>query len=118
VVGSFGVLAADGRSGIRKLGTQRIAGAQYVTFDFSAMKNTKLTERLNLQFRFEAFNFFNHPVLGMPQTQFDTYPNFDPVTRRPIVTPLENDALGSTFGSIGHTATDNREMQFALKLIW
>ena len=95
-----------------------LRGPKYVTFDFSAIKNTKLTERLNLQFRFEAFNLLNHPVLGMPQTQGDTYPNYDPVTRRPVLTPLANEDLGSTFGSIGHTAADNREMQFALKLIW
>ncbi len=85
-------------------------------FDFSTLKNTKLTERLNLQFRFEAFNLFNHPVLGIPEPVLDYYPNFDPTTRQPI--PGVVGGLGSLFGSIGHTAAENRQLQFALKLIW
>ena len=99
-------------------GRSVLRGPKYVTFDFSALKNTQITERINLQFRFEAFNLFNHPVFGIPQTELDTYPSFDSVTRRAIPVPLPNDALGSVFGSIGHTAADNRELQFALKLIW
>jgi hypothetical protein len=34
-------------------------------WDFAVLKNTMLTERLNLQFRAELFNIFNH-------AQFDT----------------------------------------------
>ena len=53
-----------------------------------------ITERVNLQFRFEAFNALNHPILGAPNTTFGT--------------PL--------FGQITGTRLDNRELQFALKL--
>jgi hypothetical protein len=32
------------------------------------MKNFKFHERLNLQFRSEWYNLFNHPNLGMPNS--------------------------------------------------
>ena len=57
-------------------------------------------------------------MLGLPEPVLDYYGNFDPATRRPIPGGVPNEALGSEFGSIGHTAADNRQMQFALKLIW
>lgn len=99
-------------------GRSVLRGPKFVTFDFSALKNTKITERVNLQFRFEAFNIFNHPVLGIPQTELDTYPTFDSITRRPIPGPIPDAALGTVFGTIGHTAADNRQIQLGLKLIW
>src|SRR5581483_2731527 len=98
-------------------GRSVLRGPKFVTFDFSAMKNTRINERFNLQFRFEAFNLFNHPVMGIPEPVLDYYPNFDPVTRRPLPFQVPDQALGTVFGSIGHTAADNRQIQLALKLL-
>ena len=66
-----------------------------VNFDFSAIKNTRVLEQVNLQFRAEFFNIFNHPNFGAPGTTFGT----------------------STFGVIG-SANDGRVIQFGLKLLF
>jgi hypothetical protein len=65
-----------------------------VNFDFSALKDFALTERLVLQYRAEFFNLFNTPQLGLP-----------------------NGAIGApSAGSISSTASNNRQIQMALKL--
>lgn len=48
------------------LGRNAFTGPGFVNTDLSLVKNTKLTERMNLQFRTEAFDVFNHPNFGNP----------------------------------------------------
>ena len=48
------------------LGRNVFTGPNFVNTDFSVVKNTKITERVNLQFRTEAFDLFNHPNFGNP----------------------------------------------------
>ena len=76
-------------------GRNILDGPGYQTVNLSLMKNTALSERINLQFRAEAFNLFNHPNFNLPD-------NF----------------LGSpTFGRIT-SARDPRHIQFGLKLLF
>jgi hypothetical protein len=82
------------------LGRNSITGPGFVNTDFSVTKNTKITERLNLQFRAEMFDVFNHPNFGNP-------------------------VLTTTSGSFGRISStrfptgdfgSSRQIQFALKL--
>ncbi len=48
------------------LGRNAIYGPRFCNVDFALAKNTKIFERLNLQFRAEFFNIFNHPNFALP----------------------------------------------------
>jgi hypothetical protein len=64
-----GVFPASNFTTPTTLGTEgnevpnRYRGPNYFSSDMSLAKNTKIYERLNLQFRFDFFNIFNHPNL-------------------------------------------------------
>jgi len=79
-----------------------ITGPDFVNTDFSVTKNTKIWENLNLQFRAEMFDIFNHPNFGNPTLSI----------------------ASSSFGKITSTrfpAGDfgsSRQIQFALKLLF
>ena len=74
-----------------------------VNWDLSFIKNTKFTERFNLQFRTEMFNFMNHVNLGAPNTSFSPGPN-----------GLNQ---SGSFGVIT-SARDARTIQLSLKLMF
>jgi hypothetical protein len=48
------------------LGRNSIFGPGLRNVDFSITKNTRLTERVNVQLRAEFFNIFNHPNFALP----------------------------------------------------
>jgi hypothetical protein len=93
-------------------------GQPISTVNMSVYKNTKVTERLTIQFQADAFNLFNHQWLGIPIENVNNAAN--------IVNGV--DQLGSTKfnGNGGDTFAGNivtdgigrRRLQFGLKLIF
>ncbi len=108
------------------LGRNTLVGPRYINFDFALLKNTKITERLQAQFRAEFFNIANHtdffgPVGGL----------FTGSCQVAGLTPADQ-ALCSgsnvgggggtpapTAGFIGGTIPNSqRQIQFAVKLLF
>jgi hypothetical protein len=77
--------------------------------DLSIFKNTKLTERLNLQFRAELFNLFNRTNLGTPNA-------IAFVNNGTAAAP--NFGVSPSAGLITTLATTPRQVQFGLKLMF
>ena len=72
-----------------------------VNLDVSLLKTTTITERVNVQFRAEAFNILNHVNLGLPGAGF--------------VAGANGKNSSGSFGVIS-SARDPRQIQFGLKL--
>jgi hypothetical protein len=83
------------------LGRDTLVGPGLATWDFSAVKETALYERLNLQFRAEIFNLLD-------RANFNT-PNLI------VFTPT---GVSGTAGAISSTSTTSRQVQFGVKLLW
>jgi outer membrane receptor protein involved in Fe transport len=53
-------------------GRNAIQGPGYSNWDFSVFKNIRVTERDELEFRAELFNFLNHTNLRLPETDIQS----------------------------------------------
>ncbi len=88
-------------------------GANFRNFDFSVLKNIRVRERLNLQFRAEFFNLTNHPNFGPPVN-----------TQNPNGQGGNGDAIFSgtsrlaSAGRIFRTVNTSRQIQFGLKFVF
>ena len=83
------------------LGRDNLIGPGLATWDFSAIKDTRIHERLSLQFRAEIFNLLNRANFNTPSLI--------------VFTPS---GLSGTGGVITSTSTTARQVQFGLKLLW
>jgi hypothetical protein len=89
------------------IGFDHFRGPRVFYADASIMKKFSITERVKAQFRMDAFNVFNHPVLGFNANQGGTGQCID-CSGNGQITDIENDASpGSTTGM--------RQLEFALK---
>ena len=83
------------------VGRDTLAGPGLATWDFSALKDTRITERLNIEFRAEIFNLLNRANFNLPNAV--------------VFTPS---GVSPTAGAITSTSTTSRQVQFGLKLLW
>lgn len=93
------VLPAVGTFG--NVGRDALIGPNLRELDLSLFKTTAITEKVNLQFRAEAFNILN-------RANFNT----------PAVNVFSGAAVSPSAGVITSTATSSRQLQFGLKLIF
>ena len=132
--GSGGTAAANCLSGTRHFGTlgrNALMGPAFRQWDFSIVKDTRITERYSLQFRADAFNLLNHPnfsnpllpsyfddlggytVCGTAGTGCPTAGRFAAGQSFPIAATVDNGIGNPILGGGGP-----RSIQFALKLIF
>jgi hypothetical protein len=78
-----------------------VYGPDFVNTDFSAVKRIRLNEAMNVDFRAEFFNLFNHAQFNAPGLSS---------------TPGADLASPGSFGVITSTVNNPRVIQFALKL--
>jgi hypothetical protein len=94
------------------VGRNVITGPGISTWDFSTLKDFPFAERRFVEFRFEAFNFANHPNFGDPNAS--------------LTSNAVNSATGiaipgtGSFGTISslRSGIDMRELQFSLKVVF
>jgi hypothetical protein len=89
-----------------------VTGPGVANLDFSLLKNTKLWERLDTQFRAEFFNLANHTNFALPAMGGVIVAAPGP----PGHYTQAAQGLPGQAGSIGATSTIARQIQFALKL--
>ena len=80
-------------------GRNILSGPDFMNFDFSAFRKFRVTERVGGEFRFESFNFTNTPHFERPggNTGSTTLGNAD-------------------FGQVTSALSDQRQIQFGLKI--
>jgi len=89
------------------LGRDTFIGPGLATWDFSVLKDTKIRERLSVQFRAELFNLLNRANFNTPNLIVFTPP-----------TAANPTGVSGTAGAITSTSTTSRQVQFGLKLLW
>jgi hypothetical protein len=85
------------------VGRNALEGPSLKQFDLVLAKRWSLSERVNLQFRSDFFNLFNHTNLNTPN---------------PVVYAAATEEPSPTAGVITSTATTSRQVQLGLKLLW
>lgn len=74
---AFQRLTIDPNSPVQQFGNEGrnvVQGPGFANWDFSAVKNIRIAEGKELQFRGELFNFLNHTNLRLPNTDISTPP--------------------------------------------
>lgn len=97
-VSQSGVVSEDPTIGEGNSGRNNLQDQNYYNVDLSVFRQFPIRDSLHAEFRAEAFNVLNHTVLGTPSTSIN--------------------AAKGAFGTITSTASTERLLQFAAKLVF
>ena len=84
-------------------GRNVLTGPGLATTDIAVANNTRLNDKLRMQFRAEFFNLFNRANFGTPNA---------------VVFSSASATPSPTAGVISSTATASRQVQFGVKVLW
>jgi hypothetical protein len=98
---NVGLFSFPAFGGPGNLGRNRFVGPGYKNFDMVIAKNTKISERVRLEFRSEFYNVFNHPNFQQPDNFIS-----------------DGAAFGQSTAEVGRNdgTTGARQLQFGMKL--
>jgi len=102
----FAIPTAIGQNGPSVM--RPIYGPAFFNSDLGLFKNFQIKEQMKLQFRFNAFNFLNHPLWSFPAGTNNLALTFDGTTGK-----LNNSNFGYTTDKQGH-----RVLQLAVKFFF
>jgi hypothetical protein len=88
-------------------GRNILVGPGVSEFDFSVFKNNyikRISESFNVQFRAELFNVFNHANFAVPADNANVFDG--------------SGVINNKVGTLSSLSTTEREIQFALKVMW
>ncbi|HSE34438.1 MAG TPA: carboxypeptidase regulatory-like domain-containing protein [Pyrinomonadaceae bacterium] len=95
------------------MGRNTIRGPGFWNFDFGILKRFNITERVNIQFRAEMFNAFNHPNFENPRNATEGSPTVTSSLFGQTCCVTSSVPASSTIIATGEP---NRVIQFALKV--
>ena len=101
-------MAAIGTLG--NIGRDTVRGPKFNNTDIALLKDTKLTERVRVQFRAEFFNVLNHTNYRVPLNTVGTILYTGLANGKPIPNP--------NAGRITNIVGTPRQIQFALKFLF
>jgi hypothetical protein len=107
-------LPAPGTVG--NLGKNTITAPGYQTVDFAVSKDTKIFERLNVQFRAEMFNILNHTNFGIPALNAFTAIGTGPTSL--VSAPTGSLGNAANAGQITSIVGTSRQIKFGLKFLF
>ena len=102
-------------------GRNILVGPGITNLDFSVFKNNqikRISETFNIQFRMEIFNILNHANFGPPGVGDGNTDLFDSagVSQKPV--DANNVPNGNLAGKLVRTTTPERQIQFAVKIVF
>jgi hypothetical protein len=108
-----GVFSLPAAGTIGNLGRNSVYGPGFANVDLTLAKNTKITERTNLQLRVDAFDALNHPNYGQPGPQSGGI-----LASVFSTAALANNSFSTISGTRFPTGDSgsSRQLQFAVKL--